>query len=95
MKQLIFISILCITLSGCNSKQTGCGQAYIGGEIINPNEDYLVLIGLCYHFLNKPFSIIILGILANIFIKSNFEASSDKNLIKAEVSALLNRVTKR
>ena len=43
MKQLIFISILCITLSGCNSKQTGCGQAYIGGEIINPNDDYLVL----------------------------------------------------
>ena len=27
----------------CNSKQTGCGQAYIGGEIINPNNDYLVL----------------------------------------------------
>jgi hypothetical protein len=43
MKRLIFISILCFTLFGCNSKQTSCGQAYIGGEIINPNNDYLVL----------------------------------------------------
>lgn len=43
MKQYLIITLLCIALTGCNSKQTGCGEAYIGGEIINPNSDYLVL----------------------------------------------------
>jgi len=28
---------------GCGPAENSCGQAYIGGEIINPNNDYLVL----------------------------------------------------
>jgi hypothetical protein len=43
MKQYLIITLLCIALIGCNSNQTDCGVAYLGGEIINPNSDYLVL----------------------------------------------------
>lgn len=43
MKQLLIFTLLCISLLSCNNTQTGCGEAYFGGEIINPNSDYLVL----------------------------------------------------
>jgi len=43
MKHLIVYILLSITLLGCNTKDNSCGQAYFGGEIINPNNDYLVL----------------------------------------------------
>ena len=43
MKQLIFIALIGITLLACNNTNNSCGQAYFGGEIINPNNDHVVL----------------------------------------------------
>ena len=43
MKHLIIYTLFSIVLLGCETKETGCGQAYFGGEIINANNDFLVL----------------------------------------------------
>ena len=43
MKHLIVYILFFIALLGCNSKDNSCGTAYFGGEIINPNNDFLVL----------------------------------------------------
>jgi hypothetical protein len=43
MKQLIVLILILITFSSCNNNENSCGQAYLGGEIINPNNDYLKL----------------------------------------------------
>jgi hypothetical protein len=43
MKQLVAIICVISAFFSCSSKQNSCGQAFIGGEIINPNNDYLVL----------------------------------------------------
>jgi hypothetical protein len=43
MRNLILFTILTITFFGCKTNENSCGQAYFGGEIINPNNDFLVL----------------------------------------------------
>jgi len=43
MKQLIVLILILTTFFSCNNKENSCGQAYLGGEIINPNNDYLKL----------------------------------------------------
>ncbi|WP_347922033.1 hypothetical protein [Pontimicrobium sp. SW4] len=43
MKQLIVLILVITTLFGCNTNENTCGQAYIGGEIINPSNDYVTL----------------------------------------------------
>ncbi|MCF6296161.1 MAG: peroxiredoxin family protein [Flavobacteriaceae bacterium] len=43
MKHLIIFILFLVTLLGCKTEDNSCGQAYFGGEIINPNNDYLVL----------------------------------------------------
>lgn len=44
MKKLLLILSAIITLVSCNSEpDSSCGQAFIGGEIINPVNDYLIL----------------------------------------------------
>jgi len=43
MKQLLVLILIITTFFGCNNNENSCGQAYIGGEIINPNNDYLIL----------------------------------------------------
>ncbi len=43
MKQLIVPILLIITVFSCKNVENSCGQAYIGGEIINPNNDYLTI----------------------------------------------------
>lgn len=43
MKYLILFTILTITIFGCKTDDNSCGQAFFGGEIINPNNDFLVL----------------------------------------------------
>ena len=43
MKQIVILILFFTALLGCNSNDNSCGQAYFGGEIINPNNDFLVL----------------------------------------------------
>jgi len=43
MKQLIIVALIGIALLGCNKENSNCGFAYLGGEIINPNNDHIVL----------------------------------------------------
>ncbi len=43
MKQLIVLLLIMTTFFSCNTTENTCGQAYVGGEIINPNNDFLVL----------------------------------------------------
>jgi hypothetical protein len=44
MKKLLLILFAYITFVGCESKpDSSCGQAFIGGEIVNPVNDFLVL----------------------------------------------------
>ena len=43
MKQLIVFILVFTTLLGCNTTDNSCGQAYIGGEIINPNSEFVTL----------------------------------------------------
>ena len=43
MKQIVIFVFILTTLLGCNSNNNSCGQAYFGGEIINPSNDFLVL----------------------------------------------------
>jgi len=43
MKQLIILILLLTTFFSCNNNENSCGQAYLGGEIINPNNDYIKL----------------------------------------------------
>lgn len=44
MKQLIVLILVITTLLSCNSNENTCGQAFIGGEIINPNNDFITLL---------------------------------------------------
>lgn len=43
MKHFLVYTLLSLTFFGCETQETSCGQAYFGGEIINPNNDFLVL----------------------------------------------------
>lgn len=43
MKQLLVLILVITTFSGCNTNDNTCGQAYIGGEIINPNNEFVTL----------------------------------------------------
>jgi len=43
MKYIIIFTLIFTTLLSCNTNESTCGQAYFGGEIINPSNDYLVL----------------------------------------------------
>jgi hypothetical protein len=44
MMRFLLFFIITITLFSCNTKtDTSCGQAFIGGEIVNPVNDHLVL----------------------------------------------------
>ena len=43
MKQLIVFILLITTFFGCNTNENTCGHAFIGGEIINPNNKYVTL----------------------------------------------------
>ncbi|TJY36036.1 thioredoxin-like domain-containing protein [Pontimicrobium aquaticum] len=43
MKQLIVFLLVIITLFSCNTNENTCGKAFIGGEIINPNNNYVTL----------------------------------------------------
>lgn len=43
MKRLIVLALISVTLFSCNNNSNSCGQAYFGGEIINPTNDYIVL----------------------------------------------------
>lgn len=43
MKKIVILVFIVTTLLGCITKDNSCGQAYFGGEIINPNNDFLVL----------------------------------------------------
>jgi hypothetical protein len=43
MKKFLLFTLFFSILFGCNPKDNTCGQAYFGGEIINPNSDFLVL----------------------------------------------------
>lgn len=43
MKQLIVLILIITTFFSCTTNENSCGQAYVGGEIINPNTDYLIL----------------------------------------------------
>ena len=42
MKRLVLL-LLVVTFLGCKVGENSCGQAFIGGEVINPNNDFLVL----------------------------------------------------
>lgn len=42
IKQLLFILTATVLLSACNSEKNSCDYAYFGGEIINPNNNYLL-----------------------------------------------------
>lgn len=43
MRQLIVLALLAFTFPGCKSDSNSCGQAYFGGEIINPANNHVVL----------------------------------------------------
>jgi Thioredoxin-like len=43
MKQLVVFILLLTTFFSCKTDENSCGQAYLGGEIINPNNDYVLL----------------------------------------------------
>ena len=43
MKRIVALIVFGILVLGCKTNENTCGQAFIGGEIINPNNDYLVL----------------------------------------------------
>lgn len=43
MKQLIVFILVITTFLGCNTTDNSCGQAFIGGEIINPNSEFVTL----------------------------------------------------
>jgi len=43
MKQLVILILISISVFGCKENENSCGQAFIGGEIINPNNDYVTL----------------------------------------------------
>jgi len=43
MKQLIVLLLVITTFFGCNSNDNTCGEAFIGGEIINPNNTFVTL----------------------------------------------------
>ena len=43
MKQLTLLILVFTTLFGCNSDENTCGQAFIGGEIINPKNTFVTL----------------------------------------------------
>jgi hypothetical protein len=43
MKQLVIFTLLLTTFFSCKIDENSCGQAYLGGEIINPNTDYILL----------------------------------------------------
>jgi hypothetical protein len=45
MKQLILVTLVITTLFGCKKDTSNCVYAYLGGEIINPNNDYVILEG--------------------------------------------------
>ena len=42
MKRLVLL-LLVVAFLGCKVGENSCGQAFIGGEVINPNNDFLVL----------------------------------------------------
>jgi len=43
MRQLIVLAFTAISLVGCKTDNNSCGQAYFGGEIINPANNHVVL----------------------------------------------------
>lgn len=43
MKQLFALILIISLFFGCNTNDNTCGQAYIGGEIINPNNEYVTI----------------------------------------------------
>jgi len=44
MKRILLILLVTLVLVNCDSKtETSCGQAFIGGEIVNPVNDHLIL----------------------------------------------------
>lgn len=42
MKQLIVLILISASLFSCKSNDYSCGKAFFGGEIINPNSEYVV-----------------------------------------------------
>jgi hypothetical protein len=43
MKQLIVLILIITSIFGCKENENSCGQAFFGGEIINPYNDYVTL----------------------------------------------------
>ena len=43
MKQICLFLFASLSLLSCNNDQDNCVYAYVGGEIINPNSEYLIL----------------------------------------------------
>ena len=43
MKRIILFFLVLASLSSCNSEENECETAYFGGEIVNPNAEYVVL----------------------------------------------------
>lgn len=43
MKQLVILLLITISIFGCKENENSCGQAFFGGEIINPSNDYVTL----------------------------------------------------
>jgi len=42
MKQLLVLILIVTSFFGCKSSDNSCGKAFFGGEIINPNSEYVV-----------------------------------------------------
>ncbi len=43
MKRILALTLLGFTLLACSNRNSSCGAAYFGGEIINPNNDHIIL----------------------------------------------------
>ena len=42
VRQLLVYALAITTLASCNNRKNTCDYAYFGGEIINPNNNYLL-----------------------------------------------------
>jgi len=43
MRHLILATLISATLFGCKKDDASCGSVTFGGEIINPNSDFVII----------------------------------------------------
>ncbi|NNL80972.1 MAG: hypothetical protein HKO67_10830 [Flavobacteriaceae bacterium] len=43
MKRILGLALIGLTLLNCSNRNSNCGSAFFGGEVINPNNDHLIL----------------------------------------------------